>query len=186
MIKKLLFLVVVTPLFTSAESATPYAGQEKREIKSLSAQQIEALHRGDGMGLAKLAELNHYPGPKHVLQLSNELELSTDQRAATESLYSEMETAAISYGKDIVDAEAALDEQFAKGAIDAQSLQVALLEIGRLRGLLRYVHLDAHLKQKALLTEDQVVRYDELRGYAESDHSHHEHHEHHGHREEHD
>ena len=34
------------------------------------------------MGLALAAELNGYPGPSHVLELADKLELSAEQRAA--------------------------------------------------------------------------------------------------------
>ena len=37
------------------------------------------------MGLAKAAELNHYPGPAHVLTLATELALTPDQKARTDA-----------------------------------------------------------------------------------------------------
>jgi hypothetical protein len=46
----------------------PYAGQQARSIKALSDEEIAALRKGEGMGMAKAAELNGYPGPVHVLQ----------------------------------------------------------------------------------------------------------------------
>lgn len=51
------------------KSSQPYAGQETREIKALSPDEVAAHLEGRGMGFAKAAELNHYPGPKHVLDL---------------------------------------------------------------------------------------------------------------------
>ena len=51
-------------------SASPYVGLEAREIKALSEEQRQELLDGHGMGLALAAELNHYPGPKHVLELA--------------------------------------------------------------------------------------------------------------------
>jgi hypothetical protein len=32
---------------------------------------------------------------------------------------------------------------------------------------IRYVHLRAHLQQKAVLNQQQLQRYDQLRGYGE-------------------
>ncbi|MDL1878575.1 hypothetical protein FBQ85_25940, partial [Cytophagia bacterium CHB2] len=52
---------------------SPYAGEESREIKSLSPQEIRMYLEGHGMGLAKAAELNHYPGPRHVMELAKQL-----------------------------------------------------------------------------------------------------------------
>src|SRR5712691_1927450 len=73
-----------------AQTASPYAGQERRAIKALSEEEIRDLLEGRGMGLAKAGELNSYPGPMHVLQLADELALSDVQRAATEALYAGM------------------------------------------------------------------------------------------------
>ena len=58
----------------------PYAGQQARTIKALSDEDIAALRKGEGMGMAKAAELNGYPGPIHVLTLSSELKLTDSQR----------------------------------------------------------------------------------------------------------
>ena len=45
----------------------PYAGQQTRAIKALSDDDIGALRAGEGMGMAKAAELNGYPEPPHFL-----------------------------------------------------------------------------------------------------------------------
>ena len=60
--------------------AAPYAGQQERRIKSLSASDIEQLQRGGGWGLAKAAELNGMPGPIHLLELRAELAVMTARR----------------------------------------------------------------------------------------------------------
>ena len=52
---------------SSHHGASPYAGEEARAIKSLSADDIAELQRGGGRGLAKPAELNGVPGPAHLL-----------------------------------------------------------------------------------------------------------------------
>ena len=84
-----LFLTLVS-CSVLASDQSPYAGEEFRSIKSLSDHEIQSLRRGDGMGFSKLAELNHFPGPKHVLDVADELELSPLQLAETKSLYEEM------------------------------------------------------------------------------------------------
>lgn len=43
-------------------------------------QEIQQYLNGGGMGCAKIAELNGYPGPKHVLELENELQLTEQQK----------------------------------------------------------------------------------------------------------
>ena len=60
----------------AAVAQTPYAGMQTRSIKALSDQQIADLRAGRGMGLALAAELNGYPGPSHVLELADKLDIS--------------------------------------------------------------------------------------------------------------
>jgi Spy/CpxP family protein refolding chaperone len=143
-----------------------YAGEERREIKSLSPAEVEQLLNGHGMGLAKAAELNHYPGPRHVLELAAELQLTPDQRARTQATFARMRDEAVSLGRRIVERERALDAMFAKGDIGANKLRAATAEIARLQGELRAAHLAAHLDMRRLLSPGQVKKYDELRGYA--------------------
>ena len=102
----------------AAQTTSPYASQEQRTIKALSDQEIGDLREGRGMGLAKAAELNSYPGPLHVLQLANQLGLSDIQRAASESLYTDMRSKAQPLGRKIIEAERILDQAFANGRID--------------------------------------------------------------------
>ena len=64
-----------------AAADNPYAGQQTRTIKALSEQEIADYLQGHGMGLSKVAELNHYPGPRHVLDKSEDLGLSAAQLA---------------------------------------------------------------------------------------------------------
>jgi Spy/CpxP family protein refolding chaperone len=165
---KYAFIVTTGLLFTvsllAAES--PYAGEEQRRISAFSASEIAALEHGDGMGFAKAAELNHYPGPKHVLELAEELELTPSQRAGTESIYADMRSRARQLGRELLEAEAALDRAFAEKTFDAAALEIAVLRIGELRARLRYVHLAAHLRQADILSAAQIAKYDRLRGYT--------------------
>lgn len=128
------------------------------------------------MGFAKLAELNHYPGPRHVLDLSAELGLSPPQVSDTQRLYDQMRARAVAKGEELIAAESRLDTAFAEKSVTAQSLEAALLEVGRLRAELRFVHLEAHLRQVKILSADQILKYDAVRGYqgAGQNHSHHQ------------
>jgi hypothetical protein len=148
-----------------AHQAQSYSGMQGREIKALSAEEIEQLRSGAGMGLALAAELNGYPGPKHVLELGEELGLTDEQRAATTRAFEEMRAAAIGLGEKIIRAEAHLDGAFADGSIDEETLARITSHAAALRGELRAVHLKAHLKMKAILTAEQVDAYARLRGY---------------------
>jgi Spy/CpxP family protein refolding chaperone len=163
-----LLAIVATTATSSAQTTSPYTGQEQRAIKALSEEEIRDLLEARGMGLAKAAELNSYPGPLHVLQLAAELGLSDAQRKATDSLYASMRQRALSIGRQIIEAERALDRAFAHGAIEPATLRSQVGAIATLQGELRAVHLEAHLAQHALLTPEQVAQYDVLRGYRGS------------------
>ena len=160
-----LLAIVATTATGIAQTTSPYAGQEQRAIKALSDEEIRDLLEARGMGLAKAAELNSYPGPLHVLQLANELGLSDAQRKGTDSLYANMRQQALSIGRQIVEAERTLDRAFANGAIEPATLRSQVHAIATLQGELRAVHLEAHIAQHALLTPEQIARYDALRGY---------------------
>ena len=75
------FLVQATSTLTS-----PYAGEEARVIKSLSAKDIDDLLNGRGWGLAKSAELNGVPGPAHLLEMKSEIGLSSEQVSAIKAI----------------------------------------------------------------------------------------------------
>src|SRR5688572_22919000 len=100
-------------LITSVNAQTPYAGMQARPIKALSDQQVADLMAGRGMGMALAAELNGYPGPMHVLELADRLELSTAQRSAVQKLLASMKAEAMSLGSRLIEQEAELDRQFA-------------------------------------------------------------------------
>ena len=164
-----------------AAEQSPYAGLEGREIKALSAEEIEQYRSGEGMGFGLAAELNDYPGPRHVLELAADLELSAEQRAAAQAAYDAMHAEAVRLGEAIVERERRLDALFAVGAVTPEVLRAALEEIGRLQAELRFVHLAAHLETRRILTPAQVERYVHLRGYAGAGAHAHDHHGH-GHR----
>ena len=115
------------------KSPSPYVGEEDRAVKALSSAEREQLLTGQGMGLARAAELNRFPGPKHVLELASELELTADQIRITQNIFDSMHEEAVALGKTIVDGETALDARIASGDIDEASLSRAILEIGETR-----------------------------------------------------
>lgn len=133
---------------------------------TLSEQQVAELLAGEGMGLAKPAEMNHYPGPRHVLDLADALKLTTEQRRHVQDAFDSMRAAARALGARIVETERALDMSFRTGHIDQARLLELTSTAGRLQGELRAVHLGAHLTVRGLLTDAQIREYDVRRGYA--------------------
>lgn len=123
----------------------------------------DVLLNAEGAGQAKYAEMNGYPGPKHVLDLGAKLGITEDQRRAVQALYEDMAKRAKELGKQIVRIEEELNAAFADGLISEKAVRDDCEEIGRLRGKLRAVHLTAHLKCKSVLTEKQNALYRQLR-----------------------
>ncbi|MBI3576257.1 MAG: hypothetical protein HY083_11500 [Gammaproteobacteria bacterium] len=150
----------------SAAQPASYAGQEQREIKALSPEEIKDYLAGKGMGLAKAAELNRYPGPAHVLELADKLGLDAQLRARSEAIFRAMQAEAMRQGKALVEKERELDRLFAGGGITGEDLRTALEQVGSLQAEVRRIHLQAHIEQRKILTEQQITRYEELRGYA--------------------
>ena len=152
-----------------ANSPSPYAGQHQRMVKALSAEEMDDLRGGRGMGMAKAAELNSYPGPAHVLELKDALKLTPQQLERTQTLRQKMSEEAQALGHAILQREAALDQLFREGKASEAAVRDTSVEIGTLQGRLRAVHLNTHIEMKALLSSEQVAAYDRLRGYSGAD-----------------
>jgi Spy/CpxP family protein refolding chaperone len=164
-------ILITGILFTSSQGmadVSPYAGQQIREIKALSSQDIADLEAGRGLGMAKAAELNGYPGPAHVLELATDLGLTPEQARAVTAIRDRMSAGARPLGAEILRLERDLDGNFASGLVAEDALAAETEAIGALQGRLRAIHLTAHLATRAVLTPVQIARYQELRGYTTS------------------
>ena len=87
-----------------------------------------------------------------------------------------MSAAARPLGDEVIIHERALDELFAAGRADRDTVAAETASIGELQGRLRSVHLAAHLEMRTVLSSDQIATYLRLRGYgdgAEPSHQHH-------------
>ena len=164
----LLALLVAFVSSATVAQHSPYSGQEKREIKALSDEDIRQYRSGAGMGYAQTAELNAFPGPMHVLELADMLALSPEQRAATQRLMNEHKAEARALGVKLVEAERALDRLFASGRVDEMALAAQVRRVAAVQGEYRLAHLETHRRTRTLLSDEQVRRYGELRGYAGS------------------
>ncbi len=131
----------------------------------VSDEQRSQYLNGEGMGLAKAAELNHYPGPRHVLDIADKLGLSPDQLTATRALFDDVHSKAQALGKQLLAREDELEALFHEQHADADKVRQLTAEIANLEGQLRALHLTAHIRQRALLSAEQVTKYDALRNY---------------------
>jgi Spy/CpxP family protein refolding chaperone len=143
-----------------------YAGQHKREIKALSMEEQRGWLEGQGMGLARAAELNGYPGPMHALELAGALRLSSEQMAATRDLMHRHKAEARALGMRLVEAERRLDASFRDKQANESDVERLTAEIGQLQASIRASHLRTHLAQYRLLSAEQVAEYNRLRGYT--------------------
>ncbi len=168
-------IISIVSISVMAATESPYKGQQTRAIKALSQQKIDGYLKGKGMGYAKAAELNNYPGPRHVLDMANELKLSAEQIQQTQAIFNSMQAQAVELGKQLVEKEKELDQKFANSQIDANTLASLVSEIGLLEAKIRNVHLAAHLEQRKLLSKHQIQQYSQLRGYGTAHNTHHHH-----------
>ena len=147
---------------------SPYAGRSSSVVPSLTTQEVEDLLAGRGLGLARAAELNGYPGPRHVLDLQSELELDAETVASAEQLFREMQAAAQPLGARVVELEKELGELFSSRSVEEEMLAQKVDALATLMGQLRTIHLRAHIEMASLLTSEQRAEYQRLRGYASS------------------
>lgn len=153
----------------TAQSATrsPYAGTYDPDIpiRALSADLVEQIGQGQGASLALPAELNGVPGPRHVLDLAEQLDLSPEQRAQVQDIFDRYLVDAIPAGERYLAAAQALEEGLRAAAISEEELPGLVAEVSRLEGELVTIHLTAHLRTAEILTPQQIAAYNQLRGY---------------------
>ncbi|MBI4573385.1 MAG: Spy/CpxP family protein refolding chaperone [candidate division NC10 bacterium] len=137
-------------------------------VNSLSGEEVRGLRDGEGMGLARAAELNGYPGPIHVLEAAREgkIHLEPEQRGAIERIHAAMKAEARALGEQILAREARVEAGFREKRMAEGDLTREVEDIGRQRTALRLAHLRAHLLTASLLRPEQIEHYNQLRGHA--------------------
>jgi hypothetical protein len=66
----------------------------------------------------------------------------------------------------LLEPEANLDDQFADRTVNEESLKRSISDIALTQGELRATHLKYHLSARSILSDEQLAKYAELRGYA--------------------
>lgn len=165
--------LVTTPSLAAQEPdhhQSGYVHGQSLDVPSLTTDEVTELREGHGMGLARPAELSHFPGPKHALELAAELRLDAAQRLRIEEIRTEMTQSAVALGGRIITGEIHLFELFQGGAPTFERVSTMVGHVAELRGQLRAVHLSAHVLTRAVLTAEQLRSYDRLRGYGTEGH----------------
>jgi hypothetical protein len=176
-LKPICVLAALVPVSSFATSlgaqqlTSPYREQLASEIRGLTAKEIEDFREGRGMAFARAAELNGYPGPGHILDAveAGQFHLSSDQLIAVQQLFEGMSGEVQRLGAAILKEEQGLETAFCARTIDATDLREHVARIAALQGELRAVHLSTHLATRALLNNDQIEHYNQVRGYMGSD-----------------
>jgi Spy/CpxP family protein refolding chaperone len=132
-----------------------------------SKERTEGLLEGRGMGLAIPAENNGYPGPRHVLDAAEQLNLTPEQKAKTEALVAAMKDEAIPVAKRLVADEAALDNLFITHTADLAGIKAASDKAAQSESVLRVIHLKYHLAMVSILNADQIAAYTALGSHPE-------------------
>jgi Spy/CpxP family protein refolding chaperone len=150
----------------SGHAAHPYAGQQARAIKALSQEEIDGYLDGAGLGFAKAAELNGYPGPMHSLEHAGALSLTAAQKDSLQALMHRHKEEARRLGAEVVRLEKELDALFATRAATPEAIESKVAQIAAAQGRVRASHLKTHLKTAELLSPAQIERYKAVRGYG--------------------
>ena len=146
---------------------SPYADTYDSDapIRALSGELVEQIRQGQGASLALPAELNGLPGPLHVLDLADQLDLSPGQQAQVQDVYDRYLADAVPAGERYLAAAQALEEGLRSRAMLEEELSALVAEASRLEGELVTIHLTAHLRTAGVLTPEQIAIYNQLRGY---------------------
>ncbi len=155
------------PKAKSATSGTPSEQNQvpTSNIKALSDDVLGGYYYGSALDMARAAELNHYPNPEYVLQLETQLKITPAQRQILASIAGSTRGQAMQAGLSVIEMEAAIDSIFAMGKAKEYQANVSSLvnDISRVQGVLRFLHLNAHIETRDVLTSEQIALYEKLR-----------------------
>ena len=138
-------------------------GEAHRRVDTYLKEFDAVVADGRGFGLAFAADQNGYPGPLHVLELKDRLQLTAEQETRMRALFETMLGEARPRAARLAAAEAQLKRLFAEGTADDAAVRAAVADTEAARAELRLAHLHAHLRARDVLTESQRQTYHHLR-----------------------
>ncbi len=136
-------------------------------LGGVSEQEKEALLKGAGLGAGMIAMMNGYPGPKHVLEMGDELELTAEQRESIGTIYGNVKAKSVELGTELVEKDEALAALFTSGSVSTGDVEKLAREIGELQGRVRAEHLNAHVETFDALTPAQREQLSSMQGMHE-------------------
>ena len=138
-------------------------GEAHRRVDAYLKEFEAVVADGRGFGLAFAADQNGYPGPLHVLELKDRLQLTAEQETRMRALFETMLGEARPRAARLAAAEANLKRLFAEGKADDAAVHAAVADTEAARAELRLAHLNAHLRARDILTDSQRRTYHQLR-----------------------
>jgi uncharacterized protein (DUF305 family) len=139
-------------------------------IRALSATEIQLIRSGEGAGLARAAAMNGLPGPRHVLDAADNLELTSEQAAQIQRIYESMHAAAVEVRAAYLNAQEAFEIELRSSQVTTQTLPGRLSDVDRQRTELARVHLQADLETAALLPREQRESVRSVTGMSVASH----------------
>jgi len=133
-------------------------------LGGMSDAEKEALKAGEGLGAGRLAMQAGYPGPRHVLEMGDELELTAAQKEQIGTIFGGAKASFAKMGAELVEKEEALEAMFAAGDVDVGDMTKLAAEIGERQGELRAAHLAAHVRTREALTPAQLEKLSAMAG----------------------
>ena len=163
-------IVVFTGL---AMGQQPYAGLQHRPIKTFLTNKLRTrmLVAAWAFSACRLTAW------ANAIELADQLHLSPEQATKVKTLFEFMTAETIPLGASLISQERDLNNKFESRTITVASLEAITKRIGATQAALRAAHLKYHLSTVAILTLEQVARYNELRGYKADEAPTHGHHQ---------
>lgn len=161
---KLLFLFTAILLSNRINAQSQADSTVKHStVKTLTDRQYNALLNGEDLyGMVLVAKLNHYPYPVEVIKFKNELDLSPIQVDKITAINKELHRKILEMGLIIIHNERTLDSLFRTHRINNGSLIFYTNRYGLYQGELRNAILQTCLTTRALLTQQQINKFEAL------------------------
>jgi len=163
MLKTLLFLSMLGYSATVWGQSPTDNSSIKSPVRTLSRQQYDTYLKGEAAGeMAAVGEMNHYPMPDKVLQLSNQLDLSAVQIKKITEINDVMHRRRVQIGGSIISNEKMLDSLFKYRKVSDGNLIFYTNRHGLYQGELKNAILQACLATEKLLSPQQIAKLEAL------------------------
>jgi hypothetical protein len=160
--KTLLFALMAVLLYCQA-NAQPADSVKHSPLKTLTGKEYNALIKGEDIyGMARAAEMNHYPLPDKVLTYKREMNLGPGQISKIKAIAKELHRKKLEMGLIIITNERTIDSLFRTNKFNNGSLIFYANRYGLYMGEIRNAILQACLATHYLLSAGQIAKLEAL------------------------